>query len=153
MKNLINKSEINNMRQTILLILSCLAIYSCSSQKNNQEQANDFPLEEMTRIEKSIKEPQFKNLQYNITNFGAKPDGKTLATESFKKAIEECNKNGGGKVIVPYGKFLTGAIHLLDNVNLHLEDGAEIIFSTNPNDFPIVHTSFEGLELMNYSPL
>ena len=153
MKILINKSEINNMRQTIILILSCLAIYSCSSQKNNQEQANDFPLEEMTRIEKSIKEPQFKNLQYNITNFGAKPDGKTLATESFKKAIEECNKNGGGKVIVPYGKFLTGAIHLLDNVNLHLEDGAEIIFSTNPNDFPIVHTSFEGLELMNYSPL
>ena len=50
--------------------------------------------------------------------------------------------------------IITGPIHLENNVNLHLEEGAEILFSTNPkDDYPIVHTSFEGTELMNYSPL
>lgn len=137
----------------ILCYLSVYIIYSCSAQNNNIDLINYFPIEEMKKIEKSIVEPKFKNNQYNILNYGAKADGKTISTESFKKAIQECSKNGGGKVIVPNGKFLTGAIHLLDNVNLHLEDGAEIIFSTNPNDYPIVQTSFEGIELMNYSPL
>ena len=137
----------------ILCYLSVYIIYSCSAQNNNIDHINYFPIEEMKKIEKSIVEPKFKNNQYNILNYGAKADGKTISTESFKKAIQECSKNGGGKVIVPNGKFLTGAIHLLDNVNLHLEDGAEIIFSTNPNDYPIVQTSFEGIELMNYSPL
>ncbi|MFK7981532.1 MAG: glycoside hydrolase family 28 protein, partial [Saprospiraceae bacterium] len=61
---------------------------------------------------------------------------------------------GGGKVIIPKGIYYAGAIHLLDNVNLHLVEGAEIRFSTNPKDFlPAVPTSFEGNELINYSPL
>ncbi len=57
-------------------------------------------------------------------------------------------------VVVPEGIYHTGPIHLLDNVRLHLEKGAEIKFSTIPSDYlPVVHTSFEGTELMNYSPL
>ena len=138
---------------TLKLVISTLVTYvtfSCTASKNTD---SSFPLNEMMKIEKTIQEPKFKNATYNIVNYGAKPDGITFCTDSFKKAIEECNKNGGGKVIVPFGKYLTGAIHLEDNVNLHLEDGAEIIFSTNPKDYPIVHTSFEGIELMNYSPL
>ncbi len=111
-------------------------------------------MEEMLRIEKSIKEPVFKNVTYNILDFGAVADGKTMATASIKKAIETCSKNGGGKVLVPAGKYLTGPIHLENNVNLHIAEGAELLFSTNPDDFyPLVHTSFEGMELMNYSPL
>ena len=50
-------------------------------------------------------------------------DGKTDCTNSFKLAIDECVKNGGGKVVVPKGTFLTGAIHLKSNVNLFLEEG------------------------------
>lgn len=133
---------------TLKLVISTLVTYvtfSCTASKNTD---SSFPLNEMMKIEKTIQEPKFKNATYNIVNYGAKPDGITFCTDSFKKAIEECNKNGGGKVIVPFGKYLTGAIHLEDNVNLHLEDGAEIIFSTNPKDYPIVHTSFEGIELI-----
>ena len=55
--------------------------------------------------------------------------------------------------MVPKGSFLTGPIHLDNNVNLHLEAGSEILFSTNLQDYPIVHTSYEGTELMNFSPL
>ena len=120
----------------------------------SKEIGGNFPMEQMLKIEKSIKEPVFKDKTYNILDFGAIADGKTMATSSIRKAIETCSKNGGGKVLVPAGKFLTGAIHLESNVNLHLEEGAEILFSTNPKDYyPLVHTSFEGTELINYSPL
>ena len=55
--------------------------------------------------------------------------------------------------MVPAGKYFTGPIHLDNNVNLHLAEGSEIVFNTNPDAFPMVHTSFEGTELINYSPL
>jgi len=57
-------------------------------------------------------------------------------------------------VTVPPGKWLTGAIHLKSNVNLHLMEGAEIIFSTNPEDYlPVVFTRWEGVECYNYSSM
>jgi len=101
----------------------------------------------------TIKEPVFKNKTYNILDFGGKSGGIFDNTQVFKKAIQKCTKNGGGIVLVPAGKYFTGPIHLDNNVNLHLAEGSEIVFNTNPDAFPIVHTSFEGTELMNYSPL
>lgn len=109
---------------------------------------------QMNKVIESIKPLKFKNKEYNILDFGAKADGTFNCTEAFKKAIAACAKNGGGKVLVPKGKFFTGPIHLESNVNLHLDDQAEILFSTNTKDYyPLVHTSFEATELMNYSPL
>lgn len=104
-------------------------------------------------ILESIKSPVFKNTTYNILDFGGKSGGVFDNTQVFKKAIQKCTKNGGGIVLVPAGKYFTGPIHLDNNVNLHLAEGSEIVFNTNPDAFPIVHTSFEGTELMNYSPL
>lgn len=146
-------------RLSVLLLAfgSVIFLNGCSSAGSSASDSgavDSFPMERMLKLEKSIKEPEFRNATYNIVNYGAVADGKTLATESIRKAILACSKDGGGRVIVPAGKFLTGPIHLENNVNLHLVEGAEILFSTNPNDFyPLVHTSFEGMELMNYSPL
>ncbi|AWM15005.1 glycoside hydrolase [Flavobacterium sediminis] len=101
----------------------------------------------------NLKEPVFKQERFDITKYGAVADGKTMCTNAFREAIKAAVANGGGMVIVPVGKFLTGSIHLESNICLHLEEGAEILFSKNANDFlPLVTTSFEGLELMNYSP-
>ena len=105
------------------------------------------------QIEATVVAPVFINKNYNIVDFGAKSGGVINNSEAFKKAIEACTKNGGGKVVVPTGKFLTGPIHLDNNVNLHLEDGAEILFSTKSSDYPLVKTTFEGTECMNHSPL
>ena len=80
-------------------------------------------------------------------------DGKFDNVQVFKNTIQTCSKNGGGRVIVPPGKYFTGPIELDNNVNFYIEEGAEILFSTNPKDYSIVQTSFEGTELMNYSPL
>lgn len=133
-----------------LSIIGITTLFSQTTEKNVEH----FPYDKMTAIEKSIVAPKFKNTIYNITKYGAIADGKTLCTESFKKAIAACTKNGGGKVFVPKGKYLTGPIHLDNNVNLYLDEGAEIIFSNNPNDYyPLVKTAYEGMELMNYSPL
>jgi len=68
---------------------------------------------------------------YNILDFGAKPDGKTLSTNSIQSAINAANKNGGGTVIFPKGKFLSGAILLKSNVELHLEKEATLLGVTD----------------------
>lgn len=90
--------------------------------------------------------PVFPDYEVNIKDFGAVPDGKTLNTEAINKAIQEVSSRGGGKVIVPQGLWLTGPIELQSNVNLYTEENALILFSDNFNDYPIIETSFEGLE-------
>ncbi|HEY0461225.1 MAG TPA: glycoside hydrolase family 28 protein [Pyrinomonadaceae bacterium] len=108
---------------------------------------------EYPKILARIKPPKFKKKDYLITKYGALADGKTLATDAIRKAIEECSQKGGGRVRVPKGEFLTGAIHLKSNVNLYLEKDATLKFSMNPQDYlPVVHTRWEGMELMHLSP-
>ena len=114
----------------------------------------DGPFEQvMPGILKRIKPPVFPKRDFPITKFGAKANETTDSTEAFRKAIAACNSAGGGRVVVPAGTFVTGAIHLKSNVNLHVSAGATIKFSKNPGDYlPVVFTRWEGTELMNYSP-
>jgi len=74
---------------------------------------------------------------YIITSFGAKDDGKTVNTSSIQQAIDECNLNGGGKVVIPPGVFVTGTIVLKSNVNLYLEQGAILMGSPDTADYRI----------------
>ena len=106
------------------------------------------------QIEQSIRVPQFADKDYVITKFGAKPDAKAEKNQkAIQKAIDQCSKKGGGRVIVPAGQtFLTGAITLKDGVNLHVEEGAVLEFAFQPELYPIVETSWEGLECFNLSP-
>jgi polygalacturonase len=98
--------------------------------------------------------PVFPPHQVHIADHGATGDGRTPATAAFAKAIAACAAAGGGRVVVPAGRWLTGAIHLKTNVNLHLEAGATIVFSEDPADYlPAVWVRWAGFECMNYSPL
>jgi polygalacturonase len=100
-----------------------------------------------------IKPPRFPKRTLYLNRFGARPDGRTDCTAAFRAAIDQCSKAGGGKVVVPAGTYLTGAIHLKSNVNLEVSEGATIKFSTNPKDYlPVVFSRWEGVELFNYSP-
>lgn len=110
------------------------------------------PWEEVLRTLSRIVPPKFPDREFDVLNFGARGDGTTDCTEAFRKAIAECRSAGGGRVIVPNGDFLTGAIHLRSGVNLHLQEGATIRFSRDPRQYPRVFTRWEGTELMNYSP-
>lgn len=68
---------------------------------------------------------------FNIVDYGAKGDGIRLETGSINKTIEACSVAGGGEVLIPAGKFLSGTIHLRSHVAFHLEAGARIIGTTN----------------------
>jgi len=101
----------------------------------------------------NIVPPKFPHRDFIITNYGAVADGVTDNSEAFRKAIDACSQSGGGRVVVPDGTFLTGAIHLENNVNLHLKERALIRFTTNTDAYlPAVFTRYEGTEVMNYSP-
>jgi polygalacturonase len=89
----------------------------------------------------------------DITQLGARGDGATPATEALNLAIAACERMGGGRVVVPPGRFLTGAIRLRSRVELHLKRGATLAFSTDPRDYPLAPTRYEGVELVNYAPL
>ena len=64
---------------------------------------------------------------FNVRDYGAKGDGKTLDSPSINKAIEECQKSGGGRVVVPSGTYLSGSIRLKSNIEFHIEAGATIL--------------------------
>lgn len=96
----------------------------------------------------------FPDKEFPITEYGAKEGGDFDNTQSIAAAIDACHKAGGGRVIIPKGIWLTGPIHFKNNVNLFLEENAELHFTDNPEAYlPSVMTSWEGLECYNYSPL
>jgi polygalacturonase len=131
-----------------LASILCLVLSTCSSTfaKVGWQQADE--------ISKRIKPPVFPERNFLITDYGAVGDGKTDCTKAFAAAIEAASKSGGGKVVVPSGVFLSGAINLKSNINLYLSEGSTIKFSDDPNMYlPAVYTRWEGVECMNYSPL
>ena len=77
---------------------------------------------------------------YSITRFGAVGDGEHLDTDAIQSAIDACTKAGGGTVVLPAGTFLSGTLILRDHVNLHLQEGATLLGSTNPEDYPEIKT-------------
>jgi len=76
--------------------------------------------EQADKILSRIKAPTFPDKDFNITNYGAVGDGVKNCTDAINKAISAANKAGGGRVVVPAGTFLTGAIYLKSNVNLYI---------------------------------
>jgi polygalacturonase len=99
--------------------------------------------------------PVFPARDFPVTKYGAVGDGRADCTAAFHDAIAACHAAGGGRVVVPQGSFLTGAIRLKSGVNLHLATpGSVIRFSRDPRHYlPVVFTRWEGVECMNYSAL
>jgi polygalacturonase len=114
-----------------------------------------FSWDRMASIRQSIVVPTFPDRDFLVTDYGAVADGKTDCTQAFKLAIQACADAGGGRVVASgLGVYKTGPIHLKSNVNLHVATGSTLSFYTDPAKFlPAVLTRYEGVELMNYSPL
>lgn len=130
------------------------AITGATDSLRSSGYSADDRWEQVPKILRRIKAPVFPKRDLDLLRFGAVGDGKKDCTAAFKKAIDACNQAGGGRVVVPPGSFLTGAIRLKSNVNLHVSAGATLTFSPAPATYtPVVHTRFEGTECMNFSPL
>ena len=94
----------------------------------------------------AVKAPVIPDAKVILSDFDAKGDGTTLCTDAFAKAIDQLYKMGGGHLVVPRGVWHTGPIVLKSNIDLHLEKGAVIQFAADENLYPLIHTSFEGLD-------
>jgi polygalacturonase len=124
------------------------------SQQAELDRASETAWKKAEDIVRNTRVPQFPKRDFRITDFGAPTDGIGDSSKAITAAINACHKAGGGRVVIPKGNFLTGKIHLLSNVNLHLDKGCRLLFSTKPKDYlPAVMTRWEGMEMMGYSPL
>lgn len=136
------------------LLIPAGLLSGCANQAPRTAPGEASGWDVVPEILSRIRPPQFANREFPITDYGAVQGTATSSTEAIARAIAACAEAGGGRVVVPAGEFLTGPIHLESNVNLHLADGATLRFSTNPDDYlPVVFSRWEGMELMNYSPL
>ena len=110
--------------------------------------------ESINKMATGLKDPVFRDKVYNVTDFGAINDGETQNTVAIQSAIDRCSADGGGQVLMSGGSYLTGALHIKSNVDLHIDANTVLKFSTDPKDYlPLVHTHWEGDDCYNYSPL
>ena len=132
----------------LLLFATILLSLSCSTTTKNQI------VEQTPWGEQTFQLPSFKDQVYSIVEYGAQKDVKVNNQEAFQKAIDECNKNGGGIVTVPAGTWWTSYIELKSNVNFRLEKGSVLSFIDSVALYAVpTFTRWEGIECINYHPL
>ncbi|HMO60988.1 MAG TPA: glycosyl hydrolase family 28 protein [Ferruginibacter sp.] len=149
-KNYTGKKEEDNTHfseygATAVASLVCSAINSQDAGLKKFLKASPFKNKYSYELPK-IYVPHFRLDTVNILDFGAVADGYTLNSAAINKAIETCAAKGGGTVLVPRGSFVTGPIIMKSNINLHLAKGALVIFSPDFNQYPLVVSSFEGVD-------
>ncbi|MDX8339381.1 glycoside hydrolase family 28 protein [Draconibacterium sp. IB214405] len=147
------KTTIMTNLNNLLVVIILLTTMSCGTKTKPVQQQSikvNAPFEMPEIIY-----PDFSECaKFPITDFGAVQGDQQLISAAITAAIDAANQAGGGSVIIPEGEWLTGKVHLKSNVNLHLEKGAVLLFNDNPDDYlPAVHTTWEGMECYNYSPL
>ena len=131
------------MRKILLLLLSAIMLPVATW-------AQDAWKTTYREIDSRIVAPTFPDKTF-------KPSVSQKATaaknqKAINAAIAKCAAKGGGKVVIPAGKYQTGAITLLSGVNLVVEKGAELVFAFDRDLYPNVETRWEGLNLINYQP-
>jgi polygalacturonase len=126
-------------------ILLAVLITCCSENMAAQKSKSNGTYQNIEFKMPKVKEPSIPKNTVNIKDFGAVNGGYVLNTKAFADAIDAVSKKGGGKVIIPPGIWLTGPIILKSKIELHAETGALIKFSPDKSLYPIIETSFEGL--------
>jgi polygalacturonase len=131
---------------TVILFVIFLIAEGCA-QIQVPENKSDFDIYEGLEFDMPrVQEPVIPDYSVNIKDFNAVSGGQVLNSQAFADAIEAVSQKGGGRVVIPAGIWLTGPIILKSNLELYTEPGALVIFSTNKDLYPVIETSFEGLD-------
>ena len=130
-------------RKLLLLPLAALLAASCVESKYEFAALYEGLPFDMPRVER----PAIPAVRVSLTDFGGVPDGVTLNSDAFAAAIASLSERGGGHLDVPRGLWLTGPITLKSGIDLHLESGAVVIFSTDTDLYPVINTNFEGTDI------
>ena len=129
------------MKKTILTMMLTVLALSASAQNPYKQYTENLPFKMA-----EMKAPVIPDAKVSLSDFGAVGTGDVLCTDAFAKAINQLYQMGGGHLVVPRGVWLTGPIVLRSNIDLHLEAGAVIQFAADESLYPIINTSFEGLD-------
>ena len=129
------------MKKILTLVMTTLIFSACVAQESEETiyEGVEFEMPKVVI-------PTFPDYRVSIVDFGAIADGTTKNTQAIAEAISDVVKNGGGTVVIPRGIWVTGPVTLKSNLNLHLEDGALLLFTDDKDDYPLIGTSFEGLD-------
>lgn len=139
----------------MLALASCSGSASCGASCLPDSVVVDAqnPWGAMGEVENRILLTAFPERTFNLVTDYQALTGENVS-DKLRRAISDCHRAGGGRVVIPAGEYYTSAVHLLSNVNLHVEKGATLKFSTNPADYaPQVPTRWEGIDCMGLSPL
>src|SRR4030043_362797 len=115
-------------RSNVSIIIATISVYIVFCCNARTVESTHAKWEKADSILNEIVEPSFPSPVFNIMDFGAVADGKTLNTIAINNAITYASESGGGTILIPGGTFLTGAIHLKSNIRLHLEENARVLF-------------------------
>ena len=138
------------------LICSLVALMSlssgCTTKTNRQE--DEDPWKHAASIVDRINLPEIPSQTFLLSDFGGVGDGVTNNKTAFDQVISRVAESGGGRIVVESGTYLiNGPIHLGSFTNLHIEEGARLVFGNDPVYYlPMVLTSWEGTRAYNYSP-
>lgn len=127
---------------TAAILTIILSAASCRKSSGEFDHLyRDLPFE-MGRVSR----PVIPDRTVNITEFGAVGDGVAMETRAFAEAMQALSDKGGGHLVVPAGIWRTGPIEIKSNIDLHVEHGGVIMFDPTRELYPVIRTSFEGLE-------
>lgn len=148
---MIAKDRMRPLLPFVLIVMAALT-FGASAPAAAQAPA-EWPDEQA--IVQDIRLPEIPGRTFSITDFGAQPGGTADARPAIQAAIEKAAAKGGGRVVIPAGRWLSrGPIHLASRIDLHIEEGATLLFGADARDYlPVVRTRWEGTELLGYSPL
>ena len=121
------------------------AIYNSTEHVKSFLKKSDFSQKYVFELP-NVAGTAFKKDTFNIVQYGAQNAVSVLNTGAIQQAIQVANQQGGGVVLIPAGFWISGPITILSNVNLHLAQGAVLQFSSNPKDYPLVRTNWEGVD-------
>ncbi|MGI4020708.1 MAG: glycoside hydrolase family 28 protein [Janthinobacterium lividum] len=124
-----------------LFALACVILLFAGNFASGQSHDITFYTKNAPFKMPDVPEPVISTQTFSVTNFGAVSDGKTLNTQAFAKTIAACSAAGGGHVIVPAGNWQTGPIEMKSNVDLHVEKGANVVFTANHTQYPMMAES------------
>jgi polygalacturonase len=130
-------------------------VVAAASAALADEPAPTIDWSQVDAIVARIEKPAIPRLDVRVADLGGVPDGRSDTLPAIRAAIEKASAAGGGRVVLSKGVWLSrGPVHLRSRIELHLEEGARLLFSPDPADFlPVVKTRWEGTEVMTYSPL
>lgn len=128
-----------------------IAITACLVMGCREQQPSDLTADS---IVSKIHEPVIPGYSVSVADFGAVADSLSDCKPAIDLAIQALKEKGGGRLVFPQGVYLIdGPIHLISDLEMHLDSGAVLRFGSDPADYlPVVKTSWEGTFLYNYSP-